>query len=112
MSIQRELSKELDIQLRSRTEVDNNQNMNMHEMLDENGRLREANSRLTNSYSKLKTDYTQIVDDLRTLKHKYNNFKVEHAKTETALNQIQIEAVDYDRFVSLDSCFIIIGAYN
>ena len=81
VDVQRELSKELDIQLRSRTEVDNNQNMNMHEMLDENGRLREANSRLTNSYSKLKTDYTQIVDDLRTLKHKYNNFKVEHAKT-------------------------------
>ena len=93
------MSKELDQYLRSRNEVDNNQNSNMHEILDENGRLRDANSRLTNSYSKLKTDYTQIVDDLRTLKHKYNSFKVEHAKTETALNQIQIEAVDYERLL-------------
>ena len=93
------MSKELDQQLRSRNEVDSNQNMNMHEILDENSRLREANSRLTNSYSKLKTDYTQIVDDLRTLKHKYNNFKVEHAKTEAALGQIQVEANDYERWV-------------
>ena len=90
----------MDHHLRARNEVDNNQNMNMAEVLDENGRLRDANSRLTTSYSKLKTDYTQIVDDLRTLKHKYNSFKVEHAKTETALNQIQVEAVDYERLKS------------
>ena len=35
----------MDHHLRVRNEVDNNQNMNMAEVLDENGRLRDANSR-------------------------------------------------------------------
>jgi hypothetical protein len=46
----------------------------------------------------IKTDYTQIVDDLRTLKNKYNNFKVDHAQTETKLKHIQREAMDYERY--------------
>ena len=45
----------------------------------------------------IQTDYTQIVDDLRTLKNKYNNFKVDHAQTETKLKHLQREAMDYER---------------
>ena len=51
----------------------------------------------------IKTDYTQIVDDLRTLKNKYNNFKVDHAQTETKLKHIQREAMDYERYKSNSS---------
>ena len=60
--------------------------------MEDNNRLRDANGRLTISYGKLKTDYNQIVDDLRTLKNKYNTFKVDHAKTEARLRQFQSES--------------------
>ena len=70
------------------------------ELLEDNNRLRDANGRLTISYGKLKTDYNQIVDDLRTLKNKYNTFKVDHAKTEARLRQFQSESQDYEREIN------------
>ena len=68
--------------------------------MEDNNRLRDANGRLTISYGKLKTDYNQIVDDLRTLKNKYNTFKVDHAKTEARLRQFQSESQDYEREIN------------
>ena len=45
-------------------------------LVEENNAVKETNSRLKTSYSKLKNDYNEIVDDLRSLKVKYNKFKV------------------------------------
>ena len=66
-------------------------------LVEENNAVKETNSRLKTSYSKLKNDYNEIVDDLRSLKVKYNKFKVENAKTDANFKRAQSQKNEVDR---------------
>lgn len=66
-------------------------------LVEENNAVKETNSRLKTSYSKLKNDYNEIVDDLRSLKVKYNKFKVENAKTDANFKRAQSQKNEVER---------------